>query len=482
MKSHAFIGCLNLLGLFALTAGGVVAAEALASAPLAAWSASRGATLFTALPAAQTGIVAENRYADPRMWKEKFQEFKFGAMGTGVAVGDYDGDGKADVFVVSKTETSRLFRNLGGWKFEDVTAKAGIAEPGKPAGWTQGAAFADVNNDGHLDLYLCRFGMPNLLFMNQGDGTFREEAKERGLAVVDASGMGAFCDYDRDGDLDVYVQTNLLDAATAPNGQKDYLFRNRGDGTFEDVSVQAGLAGETMGHSATWWDYDADGWPDLYVANDYASADVLYRNNRDGTFASVINQAAPRTPYYAMGSDLGDVDNDGRPDLFVADMAASTREKDQRGMAGSRARAQEYADDPALAPPLMRNALYLGTGFPRLREAAYLANLAATDWTWSVRFEDFDEDGRVDVHVTNGMIREYHNADLLERIMVLENPADSRRAMQAAPVFAERNLAYANEGELRFREVGREWGLGQEGVSFGTASGDLDGDGDLDLV
>ncbi|AOS43593.1 FG-GAP repeat protein [Lacunisphaera limnophila] len=470
---------LAVLALVALPASG---AEALVAEPLAARSAPRGATLFATMPAAQTGIVAENRYADPLMWTDHYQELVYGAMGTGVAVGDFDGDGRVDLFVVSKTEASRLFRNLGGWKFEEVTVQAGISEPGKPAGWTQGAAFADVDNDGRLDLYLCRFGVPNQLFMNRGDGTFREEAAARGLAVVDASGMAAFGDYDRDGDLDVFVQTNLFDAVKAPGGQKDFLFRNRGDGTFDDVTVTAGIAGEAMGHSAVWWDYDGDGWPDLYVANDYASPDVLYHNNRDGTFANVINRVVPRTPYYSMGSDLGDVDNDGRLDLLVADMAASTREKDQRGMAGSRARTQDQTDDPVIAPPLMHSALYLNTGGARFREGALQAGMAATDWTWSPRWEDFDLDGRVDLHLTNGMIREYHNADLLERLMALENPADSRRAMQAAPVFAERNLAYRNQGGLAFEEVGVAWGLGQVGVSFGSATGDFDGDGDLDLV
>nr|WP_237023461.1 FG-GAP-like repeat-containing protein [Lacunisphaera limnophila] len=461
---------------WALPSTGVVAE------PLAVRSAPRGATLFATMPAAQTGIVAENRYADPRMWKEKFQEFKFGAMGTGVAVGDFDGDGRVDLFVVSKTEASRLFRNLGGWKFEEVTVQAGISEPGKPAGWTQGAAFADVDNDGRLDLYLSRFGVPNLLFMNRGDGTFREEAAARGLAVVDASGQAAFCDYDRDGDLDVYVQTNLLDTVKAPQGQPDYLFRNRGDGTFENVTMTAGMAGgETAGHSATWWDHDEDGWPDLYVANDYAVPDFLYRNNRDGTFTDVIGRAVDQTPHSSMGADLGDVDNDGRADLLVADMATSTREKDQRGTAKIRAML-----DTAVHPPgvfqYMRSMLYLGTGTARLREGAWLAGMAGTDWTWSPRFEDFDNDGRLDLHVTNGMVRELHNADLVQDISASESLEAGMRLEKAAPVFAERNLAYRNQGGLAFEEVGVAWGLGQVGVSFGSATGDFDGDGDLDLV
>jgi len=452
-----------------------------ASAPLAARSSAGGTTLFTELPAAQTGIVTENRYADPRMWGDRFEEFKFGALGTGVAIGDYDGDGRPDIYVVSKTEESRLFRNLGNWKFEDVTEKAGLAGKG-PAAWRQGAAWADVNNDGRLDLYVCRFAAPNLLYINQGDGTFKEEAAARGLALVDASGQAAFCDYDRDGWLDVYVQTNLLDAAKGPGGERDRLYHNRGDSTFEEVTERAGIRGDAMGHSAVWWDQDEDGWPDLYVANDYSAPDALYHNNHDGTFTDIIDRAVPRTSYYSMGSDVGDVDNDGHEDVLVADMAATTHEKDHRGMAGSRARAQTYDENPARAPQLMHNTLYLGTGVGLMREAAQLAGLAATDWTWSVRFEDFDNDGRLDLHVTNGMAREYHNADLLAQIMALENPGDSRRAVRASPVMTERNLAFRNEGGLKFTEVGKEWGLDQEAVSLGAATGDLDGDGDLDLV
>ena len=459
--------------------------------------------MFKLLSPAQTGIVTENRYADPKMWGEHYQELAYGAMGTGVAIGDYDGDGRPDVFVVSKTETCRLFRNLGDWKFEDVTEKAGLnkaagvleqglswmkrtigsASADEPAeAWRQGATFVDVNNDGWLDLYICRFNAPNLLYINQHDGTFKEEAAARGLAVNDASGMAAFCDYDRDGWLDVYIQTNMLDAAGHPNGQRDYLFHNNGDGTFTNVTDRAGINGEKSGHSATWWDYDGDGWPDIYVTADYGTPDRLYHNNRNGTFTDVINQAVPHMPYYAMGSDLGDVNNDGLIDLFVADMAATTHEKDQRGMAGSRARVLTGAGHPAEAPQYMRNALYLNTGTGRFLEAAGLAGLAATDWTWSVRLEDLDNDGRLDLHVTNGMIREYHNADLLDRIMGVENPLNARQVVRTSPKLAERHLAFRNLGDLQFEDVSTAWGLDQKGVSFGAAFGDLDGDGDLDLV
>ncbi|MCC5024017.1 MAG: CRTAC1 family protein [Candidatus Synoicihabitans palmerolidicus] len=467
--------------------------------PLPPRSKPAGTTLFTELTAMQTGIVATNNYDDhPRMWGELYRELMFGAMGTGVAVGDFDNDGRVDVVVVSKTETSWLFRNRGDWRFEDVTSAAGLGG-GKAGGgllggifggddgkalkpWEQGAAFADVNNDGWLDLYVCRYGAPNRLYVNQGNGTFKEEAATRGLAVVDGSGMGVFSDYDRDGWLDAYVQTNMIDYAKYPDGRRDYLFHNNGDGTFTNVTDRAGIRGSTSGHSATWWDYDGDGWSDLYVANDFAPPDQLYLNNGDGTFSDVINTTVPYMPHYAMGAASADVNNDGLPDLLVADMAATSHEKDQRSMAGSRIRGQKHDESSPVPPQYMHNALYLNTGTGRMLEASGLWGVRATDWTWSVRFEDFDNDGRVDLHVTNGMNREYHGADLLERIMISENPAEPVRIMQESPMLHETNLAFRNTGNMRFESVGAEWGLAHHGVSFGAATADFDGDGDLDLV
>ncbi len=486
--------CLVIVGAVGVP---VASAGEITSAPLAHRSGPRGTTMFTELDPAQTGVVTENNYADPEMWTSRDKEFALGAIGTGMAIGDYDGDGRPDLFVVSKTEACRLFRNLGNWKFQDVTEAAGLGgEPGwtdaikswigwggsdESRTWKQGASFADVDNDGRLDLYLCRFGAANRLFMNQGDGTFREEAAARGLALGDGSGVGAFCDYDRDGWLDVYIQTNLLDAAAHPNGQRDHLFHNNGDGTFTDATDRAGIAGETLAHSATWWDYDGDGWPDLYVANDFTPPDNLYRNNRDGTFTDVIDQVVPHMPYSAMGSDSGDVDNDGRIDFLAADMAATTHEKDQRGMASSR-EINAVSNRPTGAPQYPRNALYLNTGLGVMREAAELAGLAATDWTWAVRLEDLDNDGRLDAFFTNGMVREFQNADLRDEMVVAESMAESRRIVRSSPVLAESNLAFRNLGQLQFEDIGHAWGLDRSGVSFGAAFADLDGDGDLDLV
>ncbi len=322
--------------------------------------------MFTLLPPEESGVRTENRYADPRMWGDLYQEFSVGSIGTGVAIGDYDGDGRPDIYVASKTEGCRLFRNLGGYRFEDVTEKAGVGAT--PGVWNQGVTFVDVNNDGLLDIYVCRFNAPNLLYINQGNGTFKEMARAYGLDVVDASVMAAFCDYDRDGALDVYIATNLLNIAEHPHGQRGYLFHNNRDGTFANVTDRAGIGGEAQSHSATWWDYDNDGWPDLYVANDFGTPDKIYRNNHHRTFTDAVDRSFPQTSYSSMGPDIGDVNNDGLLDFFVADMAMTTHQKDQRTAADSRGRGKEPTDASTASPKYQRNALLINTGtgrFPR---------------------------------------------------------------------------------------------------------------------
>ncbi len=453
-------------------------AGGIAGKPLLPRPFARGRTMFVQLPAAQTGVTAVNKYDDPRMWGDLYQEFEGGSIGTGVAIGDFDGDGRPDIFVVTKNHGCRLFRNLGGYKFEDVTEKAGVgAEPGV---WNLGATFVDLNNNGLLDIYVCRFNAPNLLYVNQGNGTFKEMAHAYGLDVRDSSVMAAFCDYDRDGWLDVYITTNMLNNASHPAGQRGHLLHNNGNGTFTDVTEGSGITGESQSHSATWWDFDNDGWPDLYVANDYGIPDKLYRNNRDGTFTDVIDQVLPHTSFYSMGSDLGDVNNDGLIDMLVADMAATTHQKDQNSIAESRERDEE-ADNSSVAMKLHRSALYLNTGTGHALEAAYLAGIAASNWTWSVRLEDLDNAGRLDLFVTNGFNRD-PNPDVNSSAIHVENPADRIKVLYDSPVLVETHLAFRNLGDLKFESVGPEWGLDQKGVAFGAAFGDLSGDGNLDLV
>jgi hypothetical protein len=218
------------------------------------------------------------------------------------------------------------------------------------------------------------------------------------------------------------------------------------------------------------------------VANDFKDADQFYRNNGNGTFTNVLSWVVPHTPHSSMGADLGDVNNDGHADLLVADMAATTRYKDHRGMAKLRDGLTENEQRPEAAPQYMRNALFLNMGAGVLLEGAFLAGLDATDWTWSVRLEDLDNDGWIDAHFTNGMVRELHNADLLKQMLAKESMGERIRIAKASPPLAERHLAFRNRGDLEFEDVSTQWGLDKTGIGFGAAFGDLDGDGDLDLV
>ncbi|MCF3651106.1 FG-GAP-like repeat-containing protein [Synoicihabitans lomoniglobus] len=490
-----------------------------AATPLAPRSRAPDAhgPMFTPLSPAETGIDAPNAYDDPLMWSRHYREFSIGAIGTGLAAGDVDGDGRPDLFIVNKCGPNRLYRNLGDFRFEDITATAGVAGPTEPEYWQQGAAFADIDNDGDLDLHVCRWNAPNLLYLNDGTGHFTEEAAARGLAVTTASSQIHFADMDNDGDLDAYLQTNLLNGEARPNGEPDFFFANDGTGHFTDITAEIGVSGDTQGHSATWWDYDGDGYLDLYVANDFKDPDTLYHNDyflnagrpdpaelkrrRDASRAerrqrladglpprfgrrleNTLSYVVPHTPHSSMGADFGDLDNDGRMDLVIADMAATSREKSQRGMASIRANMPAMNHHPGVAPQLMRNAVYLNRHDGRMHEVAHLTGLAASDWTWTVRLEDFDNDGHTDAFFTNGMVRELHNTDITSRMQRSESMSQRTRIMRATPPLAEANLAFRNLGDLAFADVSKEWGLNHLGVSFGAVTADFDGDGDLDLV
>lgn len=478
---------LAVLGGWPVCAGAAELSESLTILPLATKSSEGDAAkLFEEIDPAESGLAGfTNDYGSPRIWGLQWRTYLFGAIGTGIAAGDIDGDGRPDLVAVSKNERSRIYRNLGGFRFQEITEEAGFDDgPGSgidkqetPGG---GVSLVDVNNDGHLDIYLAFIAAPNQLWINDGSGRFTEQAEAWGIAVSAASVMGYFADYDRDGLLDLYLATNLLQVGDEyPGPQRDRLFRNRGD-HFVEVSEEAGIRGTGHAHSAVWWDFDRDGWIDLYVANDFTGVDRLYRNLGDGRFEDVIAGASPRAPYYAMGVDFGDLNGDGLDEFWVADMAPTGRARYKQTL---ESHSHVYASSAASRPPqYMQNVLLLNLNGKRFADVAALAGLHRTDWTWAVRLSDLDNDGILDAYATNGMLRNFNDGDLGMRLQGRNNIATYARIFKPTPVLKEGNLAWRGRGGVVFEPIAGTWGLDKVGVTFGAAQADFDGDGDLDLA
>lgn len=479
-------------------------------------SREEGLPLFELIDPSRSGVDFGMHWDDPEKY---LKEFLFLNPAGGICTGDYDGDHLPDLYITSPSGGNRLYRNLGDFKFQDVTDSAGLADPDF---WGTGASFVDLDNDGDLDLFACGYQCPNKLYLNQGNGTFFDQAKELGLDYQGGSMMMSFADIDNDGDLDGYLATTAVapppgtkfqvkfvpresDGVEVPvvlpelreywellylpgdkvrrteAAQYDHLFRND-NGKFVDVSKSSGIDGAYFTLSATWLDYDSDGDADLYVSNDYTGPDMLYRNRGDGTFENVIREATPHTPWFSMGSDVGDFNNDGLPDLFASDMSATShyREKVMMGNMDDSGWFLDWAEPRQF----MRNSLFLNSGRGRFQEVAFLAGLSSTDWTWSPRIEDFDQDGLADLFVTNGIMRDNMNSDLsnFAKKNLTPGSPEYRKFWLEKPMRKENNLAFRNLGDLRFEPAGQDWGLERNGVSFGAATADLDGDGDNDLI
>lgn len=470
-------------------------------------------------------IIPFNNQLDyEQLFKSDYRPTLNGSIGGGMAVGDLDNDGQVDLFFASKSGADSLYMQVEPLKFQDKSLEAGISQSNAHS---IGAAFVDIEGDGDLDIYVTRYGSANKLYINDGYARFSERAAEYGLDYRGSSVSASFADYDRDGDLDLYLVTNrlfipqqklqqimkeiqLLMANNEENfeipekyreiiyflkykdksgalvmkaikaGQKDILFRNDGEGKFVDVTDTAGITSYYRGHQSLWWDFNKDGHQDLYVSNDYFDPDQLFKNNGDGTFTEVT-KSLPCIPWFSMGCSVADINNDGFEDLLGADMLGTSHYKKKLNM-GDMSSASWFltTSEPR---QYMRNVLLLNQGKGLFNEVAHLSGLSGTDWTWSVLFGDLDCDGLDDVFFTNGFIRNIMNSDLLMSTAgSVNNYKEFGKQLISKPVLNEQNLVYKNSGNLHFSNTTKKWGIEHLGVSTGGVLADIDGDGDLDIL
>ncbi len=428
-----------------------------------------------------------------------------------MAIGDVDGDGLPDVFFTANMGKNRLYLNKGNWKFEDVTDRAGVAGRGS---WSTGVAMADVDGDGRLDIYVCNSGNPrsneaqrdfhreNELFINNGDGTFTEKAREYGLADQGLTTHAAFFDYDKDGDLDCYILNNSFRAVGSFDLRQNLrftrdslgghkLYRND-NGQFKDVSVEAGILGSVIafGLGVTVGDVDLDGWQDIYVSNDFFEKDYLYHNRGDGTFEEVLEKQMRHISSASMGADMADLNNDAYPEIFVTDMLPEPDARIKTTTTFESADRFEFVRSNGYYNQFTRNALHLNNADGTFSEIACLAGVEATDWSWGALLCDLDNDGWRDIYVANGIAQDLTNQDYLNFVsdpvvqseIITGGNVDFKRLIDSIPSQPVPNYAFKNNGNLRFENVAASWGLAQPGFSNGSAYGDLDNDGDLDLL
>ncbi len=430
-------------------------------------------------------------------------DFEYMYNGAGVAIGDINNDGLSDMYFSGNQVSGKLYLNKGNLTFEDITDKAGVAT----TGWSNGVSMSDVNNDGFIDIYVCKGGpretkeedKANLLFLNQGDGTFKEVAQEMGIADTGYSIQALFFDYDKDGHKDLYILTNALvdynRNNTKPIEKKgtatstDRLYRNNGDGTFTNVSQEAGVTIEGFGLGITVCDINEDLWPDLYISNDFLTNDILYVNNQDGTFTDRVKEYIKHQSYNGMGNDVADIDNDGKSDIMVLDMFPQDNKRIKQTMMKPNYDTYSRNIDVGYAPQFVRNTLQLNNGNGTFSEVGQLTGLHNTDWSWAPLIADFDNDGWKDVFITNGYRRDITNLDFV--VYSEQNNAfgekkidekDQLNKLTSLPEVKLHNYIYKNNGDLTFTDMVDEWGFNLPSYSNGAAYADLDNDGDLEIV
>lgn len=470
-------------------------------------------TLFTEMPAKETGIVFSNRITENDSINILDNEYVYNGGGVGIA--DFNNDGLQDVYFTGNMVGNQLYLNKGNWQFVEVSAKSKVQGEGK---WCSGISIVDINKDNLPDLYVCATlsksaaRRANLLYVNQGndkDGVplFKEMAGEYGIADSSHSTHAAFFDYDRDGDLDVYVLADEIDAVRLPNKYHpkivdgsapgtDQLYRNDWSETlhhpvFTNVSRHAGILMEGFGLGVHIADMNKDGWPDIYVTNDYISNDLLYINNQNGTFTNKAAQYFKHTSFSAMGNDIADINNDGLQDVIAMDMLPEDNFRKKMMLNPNNYSAYQNTKEFNYEYQYVRNTLQLNFGnagvadslqHPVFADIAYYANIAATDWSWAPLVADFDNDGFKDIIITNGFPKDVTDHDFIAYRMNTKNYAPKNLLLSEIPAVKLKNYAFHNNGDLTFSTATDDWGITQPTFSNGAAYADLDNDGDLDYI
>ncbi|MFC3879363.1 VCBS repeat-containing protein [Algoriphagus namhaensis] len=458
-------------------------------------------TLFELLPFEKTGIDFENNLVSTPEFN--ILEYLYFYNGGGVAAADFNNDGLIDLFFTGNQVSNELYLNEGDFKFSKITESAGLTSKGS---WSTGVTTADVNGDGLLDIYVCQVagykGLEgkNRLYINQGDNTFLDLAPYYGVDFEGLSTHAVFFDYDKDGDLDLYLLNHSVkspevfaesEMRTKPDPKGDKLFRNKaaqGERGFEDVTGSAGIYSSVLGFGlgVSIEDFNQDGWLDIYVSNDFTENDYLYLNQKDGTFTESLESLIANTSRYSMGNDAGDLNNDGLPEIFTTDMLPQNPEIWMKSVGEDKQEVYDIKKTFGYTDQYVRNNLQLNQGANGFSEIAFLAGVEATDWSWSPLLADLDNDGHKDIHITNGIVKRPNDLDFIQYsqdapgTLSMEELRDQQIKM--LPNMKLPNFTYRNLGNLKFEDVSKSWGLGQESFSNGSTYADLDNDGDLDLI
>lgn len=481
--------------------------------------------LFSSLPASQTGINFQNNITETDSFN--ILDYLYFYNGGGVAIGDINNDGLEDVYFTSNQGSNKLYLNKGNFHFEDITDKAGVRGKGN---WKTGVTMADVNGDGLLDIYVCEVGKykslhgKNELFINNGPSplssrkgaggevTFTEKAKEYGLDVEGFNTQAAFFDYDRDGDLDMFLVNHsvhstdtYVDASERKKKNDvsgDKLFRcdfssstggDKGEAVhFTEVTEQAGIYSSIIGYglNVITGDFNNDNWEDIYVSNDFHENDYYYVNNRNGTFTEMNQQAFGHESRFSMGSDAGDINNDGWLDLITLDMLPADEKVLKSSVTDDALDIYDFKTGMGYHHQYSKNCLQLNTGGgKKFSDVSLYAGVAATDWSWSPLLADFDNDGIKDLFVANGILRRPNDLDYLKFTSNKFVAADLQEGKSVDKIVIEQmpegkipNCIFKGTSDLKFIDQSKAWGFDLPFYSNGAAYADLDNDGDVDLV